>query len=158
MTNNAANATSMAPSHGTYRLTPRAVMVSRIRVWPDSFITPDSAMSRAGIQVASSGIVIGASTVTVEYLGIVNYYGTRRKTALFSSQVTLREPHDATVCRARHANGASRLRVSGGAGSGRRQMEPARDRHARRGPHPARTVLGVEAQHPRHFAADADRD
>src|SRR5438034_7250129 len=96
-------------------------------------------------------------TVTVVYLGILEYHRTRRKRALLWSRVTLREPYGTTTRRARHADRASRLRVSGNAGPRGRQVEPACHRHARTAAHPTRPVLGVEAKHSGYFATDVDR-
>jgi hypothetical protein len=48
------HASSIMPSKRTWRPTPSVVMLSRIFGLPDSFITPDSAMSSAGIHVARS--------------------------------------------------------------------------------------------------------
>ena len=41
---------------------------------PDSFMTPESAMSSAGIHVASNLVIIERLLVTFVYIGIVKYH------------------------------------------------------------------------------------
>src|SRR6476646_11700972 len=81
---------------------------------------------------------------------------TNCKTALFSAQVTFGEPYGQTTARLHRVDGALRLRVSRAAGSRRRQVEPARHRHARAHARSTQPLLRAQTIDPRDLATHVD--